>query len=280
MVDQILAHRIERVRTMQLSLVQPDLVWEDPEANFGTVRRLLEASSHAKGGLIVLPEMFAVGFSMNVQEIAEEEGGPTERFLHEIADTYDACVVGGVVHRRPSGKGSNDAVVAAPGGEILARYSKLHPFSYAGETLHYEPGREVVIFDWKDVRAAPFVCYDLRFPEVYRRACVRGAEVLITIANFPTARVDHWISLMVARAIENQAFAVGVNRCGADPNVEYPGRSLVVDPRGRILAEADSGEEVLSVEISPTELRSYRSSFPFLKDIRNDFVPADRRDLT
>lgn len=257
---------------MHIVLVQPDVVWEDRQANFENVRSLLEANPPGAGALVVLPEMFSVGYSMNVDEVAEGDDGPTERFLKEIARTYDAAVVGGLVGRHANGKGRNEALAIGPDGATLARYSKLHPFSYVGEHDHYEPGREIALFEWEGLQVAPFVCYDLRFPEVYRVACRRGAEVFVTIANWPSVRVHHWESLLRARAIENQAYVAGVNRCGTDPNVEYPGRSLVVDPRGETAAQAGGGEEVLSANLSAERLRSYRSTFPVLRDMRGDYL--------
>lgn len=126
-------------------------------------------------------------------------------------------------------------------------------------------------FDWQGFTVAPFICYDVRFPEAYRLAVARGAQLLVTIANFPTARVHHWTSLLVARAIENQVYAVGVNRCGADPNVSYPGRSLVVDPEGRVVAEAGDGEAVLAADLSLDALLAYRARFPALRDMKPAF---------
>lgn len=257
---------------MQLILVQPDVAWENPSDNFATVARLLDRTTIQPRALIVLPEMFSVGFTMNVAAVAEDEDGPTERFLRELAVRRDVFVLGGVVRRGTSGKGRNEAVVVGPDGELLARYTKLHPFSYAGETEHFEPGSEIVVFDWDGLPTAPFVCYDVRFPEVYRHAVARGAKLLVTIANFPSARLRHWTSLLVARAVENQAFSVGVNRCGSDPNVEYPGRSMVVDPQGRVLVETGGSEDVIAVEIDPDSLVRYRDTFPALRDMRSDLL--------
>ncbi len=257
---------------MQLILVQPDVAWENPAANFATVSRLLEGTTVKPRALIVLPEMFAVGFTMNVAAVAEDENGPTERFLCELALRHEAFVLGGVVRRGSEGKGRNVALVVDPEGEPLARYTKLHPFSYAGETEHFEPGSDVVVFDWDGLSTAPFVCYDVRFPEAYRHAVARGAALLITIANFPASRIRHWTSLLVARAVENQAYAVGVNRCGADPNVEYPGRSVVIDPLGRVLVEAGGAEDVVTIEVDRRSVQRYRKSFPALHDMRSDLL--------
>lgn len=257
---------------MQLVLVQLDVAWEEPAKNFLTVTRLLEEVDVKPRALIILPEMFSVGFTMNIEGAAEEEGGPTERFLQDLARGYDAFVVGGLVRRGADGRGRNVAFVAEPSGEPAARYAKLHPFSYAGESEHYAPGEEIVVFDWNGLKAAPFVCYDVRFPEAYRHAVAQGAGLLVTIANFPTARIRHWTSLLVARAVENQAYSVGVNRCGSDPNVDYPGRSLVVDPQGRVLVEASGAQGALTLEIDVDAVARYRASLPFLADMRADLL--------
>lgn len=255
---------------MQLVLVQPDPAWEAPQENFAIVDRLLADADVRPRALVVLPELFSVGFTMNVDAVAEDEEGPTERYLRALARRHGVFVIGGVARKGADGRGRNVAFVAGPEGNELASYTKLHPFSYAGETEHYAPGSAVEVFDWDGLMTAPFVCYDLRFPEGYRHAAARGAELLVTIANFPTSRVRHWTSLLVARAVENQAYSVGVNRCGADPNVAYPGRSIVVDPVGRIRAEAAASEEVICVDIDPGAVRSYREQFPALRDRRSD----------
>jgi predicted amidohydrolase len=260
---------------MQLILVQWNVAWETPSENFRAVNRLLDGTIVEPRALIVLPEMFSVGFTMNVAALAEDEGGATEKYLGELAARRGAFVLGGVMRRGTGGRGRNEAVVFDPDGNLLVRYAKLHPFSYAGETDHFEPGNEILVFDWDGLRAAPFVCYDLRFPEIYRHAVTLGAQMFVTIANFPSARVHHWTSLLVARAVENQAYSVGVNRCGSDPNGRYPGRSIVIDPRGRILVEAGAAEDVITVEIDPLSVVRYRDMFPALRDMRPDLLHAE-----
>lgn len=262
---------------MRVICVQSDIHWEDKAANFARVRRLLEAHRPAAGSLIVLPEMFATGFSMNVAEIAEAEGGETRLFLQDLAGDTACAVLAGVVARHPDGRGLNQAVALAPTGEELCRYSKLHPFSFAGEDRCYAPGATVETFVWDGLTVAPLICYDLRFPEAYRRAARQRAEVLVTIASFPAARVEHWLTLNAARAIENQAYVVAVNRCGKDPKSEYSGRSLVIDPRGRVLTDGGAEEGVFACDLDPTALRRYRQEFPALADMRSDLLPGPAR---
>lgn len=250
-------------------LIQPDIVWEDAAATIGRVRGLLAQAPPPRGALVVLPEMYAVGFSMNVAAIHEGDDRPGEAFLAEVARQYGVTALGGVVTRGPDGRGRNEAVAIGPDGQEAVRYAKLHPFSYAGEDRHYTAGDAVATFAWEGFTVAPFVCYDLRFPEIYRAATAQGADLLVTIANWPRARIRHWTSLLVARAIENQAYAVGVNRCGDDPTpLSYPGRSLVVAPEGDVLADAGETEGLVAADVSPDHVRAYRERLPFLKDMR------------
>ena len=262
---------------MHVVAVQLDTVWEDREASHARAAALIERAAPPTGALVVLPEMFATGFSMAVERIAEEPGGPTHRFLADAACRHRAWMLGGVVARHADGRGLNQALLVSPDGREAARYTKLHPFSFAGEPRHYAAGEEVVVVGCGEARLAPFVCYDLRFPEAFRVAARRGATVLVVIANWPSARVEHWLALLAGRAIENQAFVIGVNRCGSDPRVDYPGRSLVVDPHGRVLADAGSGEGAIAVDLDLAELMTYRKAFPALADMRADLVPDLRQ---
>jgi predicted amidohydrolase len=257
---------------MQVIAVQPDIVWEDKAANFERVRKQLASAAVAPGALIVLPEMFATGFSMNVAGIAEGADGSTHEFLVSLAKEHQATVIGGVVTLALDGRGLNQAVVFGPDGTSLARYSKIHPFSFAGETNHYVGGNEIGSFVWQELPVAPFVCYDLRFPEIFRHATRKGAELLVVIANWPEARDSHWQALLRARAIENQAFLVGVNRVGSDPLVRYAGHSLILSPKGETLAAGGSEPEVLTAVLERQSLLDYRQKFPALKDIRGEFL--------
>jgi len=256
---------------MHIVALQTDIVWEDKAANYGRVREMLERRQGPEPDLIVLPEMFATGFSMNAAEIAESEDGPTRDFLGEVATSCHAHVLGGMVSCGPGGKGRNDAVLMAPSGREVARYTKRHPFSYSGEPDHYEAGDAlVVVVDLAGWCLCPLVCYDLRFPEDFRKAVRQDANLFVVIANWPASREHHWRSLLVARAIENQAYVVGVNRCGKDPKLAYCGGSLIVDPMGRTVADAGDTEGPLEAELDLDLLRKYRTEFPALNDMRND----------
>ena len=167
---------------MQIIGCQLDIVWENKPANHDRVRRLLETAPLRPGSLVVLPEMFATGFSMNVAAITEGESRETERFLAGLAREYGVTVLGGVVTTGADGRGRNEAVAFAPEGNEAARYCKMHPFSYGGETQHYTSGCRPSVFAVQEFTVAPFVCYDLRFPEIFRRAVKRGATLMTVIA--------------------------------------------------------------------------------------------------
>ncbi|MBZ5588874.1 MAG: carbon-nitrogen family hydrolase [Acidobacteriia bacterium] len=254
---------------------QLDIAWEDKDENHRRVAALLDHARPPEGSLVVLPEMFSTGFSMNVDATAEGDERPSERFLAESARRLAACTLGGVVTREgPGALALNEAVAFGPDGSGLARYGKIHPFSFAGEDRRFARGREVVTFVWGGFTIAPFVCYDLRFPEVFRAAALRGANVLVVIANWPAPREAHWLALLTARAIENQAYVVGVNRCGRDPHAEYSGHSRIIDPRGRNLAEADEAPGTIEADLDLEAIGAYRREFPVLEDADPRFVPG------
>lgn len=258
---------------MQIVACQPDIVWERRGENHQKVVRMLQGwGKLQRGALIVLPEMFSTGYSMNVRATLEGQPGADEAFLAELARSNGACVLAGVAARDGDGTGRNLAVAVGPDGAELARYAKLHPTSFMGEPKHYAAGNDVKLFRWGELAAAPFICYDLRFPEIFRRAAGRGAELLVVIASWPVARHEHWRPLLQARAIENQAFVVGVNRCGQDPQFAYAGGSVILGPDGHTLAEAGADECVLAADVDPRAARAYRDRLPFLRDRRREFL--------
>ena len=253
---------------MKIYCVQHDIAWENRRANFAKVESLLAAAKPEAGSLVLLPEMFASGFSMNIPAIREGRERETERFLAATAKKFGIFLLGGIVTTKTNGKGSNQSVVFTPDGRELARYTKMQPFTPGGESAKYDAGRSPTIFDWQGFKVSPFICYDLRFPEHFRSATQRGAQLITVIASWPLTRIQHWITLLQARAIENQAYVAGVNRCGKDQKLSYNGRSLIISPKGDILADAGNGESVISAEVNLDELMSYRRDLPFLADMR------------
>ncbi len=251
---------------MQISGLQYDIEWENRQGNFDTVRKFVAGRDFEAGGMLVLPEMFSTGFSMNVSGIAESEPSATEAFLAELAAQTGCAVVGGLVTEKNNGRGLNESLSVAPDGSHLARYQKIRTFTYTRESDHYDRGSDLTMFDWQGWRVCPLICYDLRFPELFRRGVGEGAELFVVIASWPAVRVEHWLTLLRARAIENQAYVIGVNRTGADPAWPYPGRSVIVDPWGEIVADGGAEDGWVSAQIDRQRLLDWRAEFPALAD--------------
>ena len=182
--------------------------------------------------------MFATGFSMQVEKTAEPAQGPTQQFLSQLRAIPGPTFWRASSHRAPMAAAGTKRSWSIHREERYLRYCKLHPFSLGGEDQHYARGDETCSFTWGPFHVAPFVCYDLRFPEIFRHQTRLGAQVLVVIANWPEARDIHWQTLLRARAIENQAYVIGVNRAGNDPKFVYRGHSVILDPHGETLAMA------------------------------------------
>lgn len=249
---------------MQITLVQYDIRWEEPAANFNHIRKLLEKRGCWKG-LIVLPEMFANGFSLHADQIKESFGGPSEAFLAELAEAHQAAVAGGWVLDNPGSKPLNVCTIIDSSGDVLCRYAKLHPFSFAREDHHYAAGEGLFSCRHDGAVLTPFICYDLRFPDVFSIPAA-ATDVYLVPANWPAARIGHWDTLLKARAIENQAFVVGVNRVGLARDLLHNGHSAIYSPTGERIAFAGESEGLTTVDIDLTEVARVRAAFPVLQD--------------
>lgn len=259
---------------MHVFCVQHDIRWENKTATIRRLSRLLPGTSLPEGSLVIFPEMFSTGFSFNRPKVAEGSAREAEGFLQSLATERGIFVMGGVVSGRARGIPGNECVAFAPDGTEVARYRKLQPFAPGGEADNFAAGREPLLFRWHDCLVAPFICYDLRFPEIQRPAARAGAQLMTFIASWPDARLAHWVKLLQARAIENQCWVAGVNRIGHDPHLTYSGRSLIVNPMGEIVADAGDDECLIGAEIDLGSMEVYREEKPFLADIRSDYLPA------
>ena len=255
---------------MRVAAIQHDIAWEQPERTREHVRPMIAKAAADGARLVVLAEMFATGFSMQPERVAEDEGGPNERFLLEAAAEHDAYLIASIAQRGPDGNYRNNAVVATPAGEVT-RYAKIHPFSFAGEHERYTAGIERCTVTVEGLRVSPFVCYDLRFADEFW-ALAHDTDVYVVPANWPTPRHEHWRALLRARAIENQAYVVGVNRVGAVRELGHSGGSVIIDPLGAVLAGDEAADEsreaVYCADIDPATVREVRAKFPFLADRR------------
>ena len=253
--------------SLELAAVQHDIVWETPAATMAAVRPLVLDAAATGAHLISLTEMWSCGFSMNTAVVAEQPDGPTPTFMHELA-TETGCWIAGSFPERTAGhaRPTNRFLLAGPDGEDH-RYSKTKPFSYAGETDHYDGGAPIDPIVVEGVRITPFICYDLRFADLFWNAAAT-TDLYLLPANWPAVRRAHWMTLLRARAIENQAYVCGVNRVGeAGDGLEHSGDSRIFDPLGEAIAEAPAGEvHTMRVTIEPATVADVRSSFRFMDD--------------
>jgi predicted amidohydrolase len=251
---------------MKVGLVQFDPIWENIEANKDKLSQLLEKNV-ADEEVLFLPEMTLTGFTMNSEKFAEEIDGPGTTYFINLSRKIKKHIFAGIIER-DGDKIYNSLVHFDNYGLIVARYRKIHPFSYVNEQDYYSSTKETVITEIKKIRFGLSVCYDLRFPELYRKYAKDKVEVLVNIANWPTRRIEHWKLLLQARAIENQAFMIGVNRFGKDNQVEYDGNSMVIAPDGKILASLTDNEGIISTDLNFEILKKNRERFSFINDIK------------
>jgi predicted amidohydrolase len=250
---------------VKVAAVQHDIVWEDREATLARLAPRVAAAAGEGARLVVLAEMFAVGFSMRTDVVAEERDGPTSSWLREQAASHGAWVCGSVPERAPGAAlPSNVFVLAAPDGSVH-RYAKRKPFGFGGETDHYAAGDASLTVDVEGVRITPFVCYDLRFADLFWERAA-GTDLYVVVASWPSPRRHHWRTLLAARAIENQAYVVGVNRVGDGGGLSYGGDSCAVDPMGEVTMATPDVEDLLVADVDPEVVAATRARFPFLAD--------------
>ncbi len=252
---------------LKVALIQSDLEWEQIDANLA---KFDAAVSRIEGhvDLIVLPEMFSTGFSMNPDRLAELMDGSAVNWLRQKAQAKGAVLTGSLMIEE-KGRFFNRLVWATPNGE-LSTYDKRHLFRYAGEEKIYTAGGKHITLECSGWRVRPSVCYDLRFP-IWTRNLNLDYDLAVFVANWPAKRSAHWRALLVARAIENQCCVIGVNRVGIDGNgLDYDGCSMVVAPTGEIITEAVQAEAVLTATLQRGLLDDYRQSFPAWKDADTD----------
>ena len=255
--------RFFRVQDLRVLLVQPDVVWHNAGENLSRIESVLSRSEAAD--LIVLPEMFTTGFTMEPALVAESPDGRTFDWMRGQAAAHDASVVGSVVVAE-HGAFYNRLLWVRPDGSAES-YDKHHLFRMSGEHERYVPGGQRLIVDWRGWRVCPLVCYELRFPvwsrNVYTPATdALAVDLLVYVANWPASRAGIWRTLLAARAIENSCYSVGVNRVGVDGNdVSYSGNSGAFSPTAQVL-DLDAEIASASITLSRRKLDEYRRTFP------------------
>jgi predicted amidohydrolase len=238
---------------------------EDKEANKKKILEMLAGIEQVE--LLIFPEMSLTGFSMKSQKMGEGIGGPSFRFFSQMAVKNNTNIIAGIVERRKE-RFYNTLLHIKPDGKLVKLYRKIHPFSYSDEDKHYSAGKKPAITKIRKWRIGLSICYDLRFPELYRKYGKKRTHLIVNIANWPDTRIENWRVLLKARAIENQCYIVGVNRVGTDPKFKYIGFSNVFDPIGKEIISVENEEKLITAELNKEYVKEIRDKFPFLEDIK------------
>ncbi|MBK7763703.1 MAG: amidohydrolase [Bacteroidetes bacterium] len=254
--------------TLHFTLLQSPLHWENPNENLKMFTSKIE-SIEGKKEVLVLPEMFTTGFSMQAAALAENMDGKSIRWMKQMAMEHKIILTGSLIIEE-AGKYFNRLIWMQPDGNF-GYYDKRHLFSYAGEDVEFTPGTKRLITQVKGIRILTLICYDLRFPVWSRQHQADEYDVILYVANWPVKRVHAWKTLLQARAIENQCYVIGMNRTGEDGNGhQYSGESCIIDPLGEILTRSNAMHDILNYEIDQQNVSSLRSTLPFQKD-KDDF---------
>ncbi|MFC2133149.1 nitrilase-related carbon-nitrogen hydrolase [Bacteroidota bacterium] len=251
---------------MKAALIQYALVWEAPEENILKLNDIMNEQLSDEE-LIIFPELTLTGFTMKSKKFAEEWDGIGTKYFINLAQKYKKHIFAGIIEKDDD-KIFNSLYHFDTNGIIAARYRKIHPFAYSKEDEHYNAGNEQVITKIEKAKIGLTICYDLRFPELYRLYGKKQTEIIINIANWPIQRIEHWKVLLRSHAIANQCFVIGVNRVGKDPDYTYPGWSAVFDPMGNKIVLVEEEERLISVEFDLNKIIETREKLPFLKDMR------------
>lgn len=256
---------------MRVALIQMDIALGQPEVNRSRAADLVRQAAADGANLAVLPEMWTTGYALPdlAGKLADREGEPTGAFLADLARSCKIWLAGSAADER-GGRVYNRATLHGPDGTLLAEYAKAHLVPMMDEHLYLAPGDRLGLADLGGVPAGLAICYDLRFPELFRTLALAGAQLMIIPAEWPAQRLHHWRTLLMARAIENQCFVLACNRVGQDSANAFPGHSMVIDPWGNVLAEGGEAGEILHATIDLGQVAEVRQRVPVFRDRRPD----------
>jgi len=250
---------------MRLILVQYSPEWENKETNKKKLIDLIFGNL-VKESVLIFPEMTLTGFTMKSNDFAEDLNGDSFQYFSQIATDNNVHIIGGLIEKEDS-LFYNTLIHIDAFGKLITSYRKIHPFSYSDENRYYTRGNKIVITEINGWKVGLSICYDLRFPELFRRYGKERVELIIIIANWPDTRIGQWSTLLSARAIENQCYIAAVNRVGDDLRLHYNGYSAIYDPMGNEIISLSDKEGIISAEISKAKVNEVRNKFPFLDDI-------------
>lgn len=253
---------------MRIGLIQLNITDEVKQRNHERAESFLEQAAQKHCDIAVLPELFDTGFIKNIKTLAASAPN-TPAVLVSMARAHQINLIAGFAQAVPDSDKVHSILAAYDrSGALIAEYTKIHPFSYGKEDRYFIPGTQVITCEIDNTPSGLFICYDLRFPEIFR-TIAKTVHLIFVIANWPTSRKDHWISLLKARAIENQCFVIGVNRTGANQQgLPFPGASHIFDPFGKTICSGNDSEELIIADIDLNEVTRIRKTYPFLQDMR------------
>jgi predicted amidohydrolase len=254
---------------MKISLLQMDVILGHPSENRQKVEKMFRQTIEDDPDVIVLPETWNTGFfPENVKELADLQGEPSCSLLSELAGEYKVNIIGGSIADNEKGKVYNTNYVFDRNGRMISKYRKIHLFSPSGEHNFFEHGDEISVYEIDGVKAATIICYDLRFVELVRTLALEGIQILFVPAEWPHPRLEHWKTLLKARAVENQMFVVAVNGVGKAKELKFCGNSMIIDPWGEVVACAGEEEGVITGEIDLSIIHDIRERINVFRDRR------------
>ncbi|HEX3002051.1 MAG TPA: carbon-nitrogen family hydrolase, partial [Methanoregula sp.] len=246
--------------------------WDNPAATLEKIRPFVHHAAASGAHLICFPEQFATGWDPHSTNHAEDQDGPIVSALREMAKENRIAILGSL-RQKSAGHPKNTALVIGNNGEILATYAKIHLFSPGGEDRQFSPGSELGIFQLGQLTCGLAICYDLRFPELFRISARHGVQAMFVPAAWPASRTKHWELFISARACENQMYVIGINTTGTNPVDTYSGSSMTADPNGTIIARANEAEQLLFCDLDPSLVASVRTAFPVAQDCKSELYP-------
>ena len=255
--------------SLKVTCIQQDIVFGNPKQNRQNVEKNIEKAMQENPDVIVLPEMWTTGYDLaRLAEIGDENGEKTKAMMSSLAQKYQVNIVAGSVAKSTGNKHTNTLYAFDRQGECISEYSKVHLFKLMDEHHYLVAGDEKGLFTLEGMTCAGLICYDIRFPEWVRAHTVNGAKAIFVVAEWPLPRLAHWRHLLISRAIENQCYVIACNRSGKDPNNEFAGHSMIIDPWGEVLKEAKKEPEMITSTIDLEKVTQVRKQIPIFDDRR------------
>ncbi|WP_396021182.1 carbon-nitrogen family hydrolase [Bacillus sp. S/N-304-OC-R1] len=253
----------------KVGCVQMDIAYGDPVKNLELAEKWFDKAASENCTVVVLPELWSTGYDLErLPEIGHKEGVDIIHFLQEQAKKHGFQIVGGSIAKGTDDGFLNTLYVVDKEGNVVHEYSKLHLIQLMDEHLYLKAGTDETFFMLDGEASSSFICYDIRFPEWLRKPIIKGAKTMFVVAEWPIQRLDHWRTLLRARAIENQCYVIACNRSGEDKNNKFAGHSMIIDPWGEVVSEGGEGEELVIGEVNFDHIDSIRSQIPVFEDRR------------